>query len=162
MHYTQLFRSLREAKGLTLEGLAELAGCHRNTVTNVESGRPVKFKTISELMEKMGYTAASPELKSIALLWLEAVSGIPFSRPQTEAAAFKAISGYRRSLRDAARQLETVVVNRSLPARQIDLLLFAARHPEVLAIIENVRDLMASMAADDDVPELKVAEEPDE
>lgn len=161
MDYTQLFRSLREAKGLTLEGLAELAGCHRNTVTNVESGRPVKFKTIAELMEKMGYTAQSTELKSIALLWLEAVSGIPFSQPRTEAAAMKAVSGYRRSLRDAAKQLETEIVARSLPTRQIDLLLYAIRHPEMLAILENVRDLVATLQSDADAPALKAAEDPD-
>jgi len=162
MHYTQLFRSLREAKGLTLEGLAELAGCHRNTVTNVESGRPVKFKTISDLMEKMGYTAQSTELKSIALLWLEAVSGIPFSNPRTEAAALKAVSGYRRTLRDAAAQLETEVVSRSLPPRQIDLLLFAIRHPEMLTILENVRDLITTLGTAADTAELKVAEDPKE
>lgn len=158
MHYTQLFRSLR-AKGLTLEGLAELAGCHRNTVTNVESGRPVKFKTIAELMEKMGYTAQSTELKSIALLWLEAVSGIPFSQPRTEAAALKAVTGYRRSLRDAARQLEAEVITRSLPTRQIDLLLFAIRHPEVLTILENIRDLTTTLEADSDLPQLEAAED---
>jgi transcriptional regulator with XRE-family HTH domain len=159
MHYTQLFRSLREAKGLTLEGLAELAGCHRNTVTNVESGRPVKFKTISDLMEKMGYTAQSTELKSIALLWLEAVSGIPFSQPRTEAVALKAVSGYRRSLRDAASQLQAEVVSKSLPAHQIDLLLFAIRHPEVLSILENVRDLVVTLGAAPEAAELKVAED---
>jgi transcriptional regulator with XRE-family HTH domain len=159
MHYTQLFRSLREAKGLTLEELAELAGCHRNTVTNVESGRPVKFKTIADLMEKMGYTAQSAELKSIGLLWLEAVSGIPFSQPRTETAALKSIAGYRRSLRDAARQLETEAVARSLSARQIDLLLYAARHPEMLTILENVRDLVATLRATPDTPDLKVAED---
>jgi transcriptional regulator with XRE-family HTH domain len=161
MHYTLLFRSLREAKGLTIEGLAEQAGCHRNTVTNVESGRPVKFKTIADLMEKMGYTAQSTELKSVALLWLEAVSGIPFSQPRTEAAAVKAVSGYRRSLRDAARELEAEAVRRGLPARQIDLLLYAIRHPEMLAILENVRDLVATLHADSDIPALKVAENED-
>jgi transcriptional regulator with XRE-family HTH domain len=159
MHYTQLFRSLREAKGLTLEGLAELAGCHRNTVTNVESGRPVKFKTIAELMEKMGYTAQSAELKGIALLWLEAVSGIPFSQPRTEAAALKAVAGYQRSLRDAARELEGEVVSRGLPTRQIDLLRYAIRHPEMLGILEKVRDLMTTLQANGDLPELKVAED---
>lgn len=159
MHYTQLFRSLREARGLTIEGLAELAGCHRNTVTNVESGRPVKFKTIAELMEKMGYDAKSAELKSIGLLWLEAVSGIPFSQPRTEATALKAVSGYRRSLRDAAHQLEAEIISRSLSSRQIDLLLYAVRHPGMLAILENVRDLMATLQSDGDLPELKAAED---
>lgn len=159
MDYTQLFRSLREAKGLTLEGLAELAGCHRNTVTNLESGRPVKFKTIADLMATMGYTAQSPELRSIALLWLEAVSGIPFSQPRTEAAALKSVAGYRRNLRDAAKQLESEIVARGLPARQIDLLLYAVRHPEVFSILENIRDLVASLQADADTPALKVAED---
>lgn len=159
MHYTQLFRSLREAKGLTLEGLAELADCHRNTVTNVESGRPVKFKTIAELMEKMGYSAKSTQLKTMALLWLEAVSGVPFSQPRTEATALKSISGYRRTLREAARQLETEVINRSLPTRHVELLLYAARHPEMLAILENVRDLVAKLNTSSHVREHRVAED---
>lgn len=159
MHYTQLFRSLREAKGLTLEGVAELADCHRNTVTNVESGRPVKFKTIAELMEKMGYAAQSPEMKSLALLWLEAVSGIPFSQSRTEASAVKTIGRYRRSIRQAAHQLETEAVGQGLAVHQIDLLIFAIRHPEMLSILENVRDLMASLNADADTPALTAAEE---
>jgi transcriptional regulator with XRE-family HTH domain len=159
MHYTQLFRSLREAKGLTIEGLAELADCHRNTVTNVESGRPVKFKTIADLMGKMGYTAASTETRSIALLWLEAVSGIPFSQPRTEAAALKSVAGYRRTLKDAARQLEAEAIRHSLPARQIDLLIYAIRHPEMLSLLENVRDLVVSLNAVPGSTDLKVAEE---
>ena len=74
MHYTQLFRTLRESRGLSHEGLAKKAACHRNTVINVESGRPVKFKTVADLMAMMGYDRNSAELKSIALLWLESVS----------------------------------------------------------------------------------------
>ncbi|MFA6962879.1 MAG: helix-turn-helix transcriptional regulator [Opitutaceae bacterium] len=159
MHYTQLFRSLREAKGLTIEGLAELAGCHRNTVTNVESGRPVKFKTIAELMEKMGYTDQSSEMKSLGLLWLESVSGIPFSQPRTETAAIKAIGTYRKSLRESAKRLEAEAVKSGLTPDRIDLLIFALRHPEMLAILENVRDLMATLNADSDLPDLKVAED---
>lgn len=159
MDYTQLFRSLREAKGLTLEELAELGACHRNTVTNVEAGRPVKFKTIAELMGKMGYDSRSPELKSIALLWLESVSGIPFSQKRTEDSALKTIAGYRKSLRDSARQLEAEVVGQGLAQRQIDLLIYAARHPEIFKIIEDVRDLIATLGADKDAPVLKVAED---
>ena len=159
MHYTQLFRSLREAKGLTIEGLAELADCHRNTVTNVESGRPVKFKTIADLMEKMDYAAQSPEMKSLALLWLEAVSGIPFSQSRTETAALKTIDRYRRSIRQAARQLESEAVGQGLAVHQIDLLIFAIRHPEMLSILENVRDLLASLNAIPDAPTLAAAED---
>lgn len=160
MHYTQLFRGLREAKGLTLEGLADLAGCHRNTVTNVESGRPVKFKTIAELMGKMGYTEQSAEMKSLALLWLEAVSGIPFSQPRTTASAVKTVSSYRRSLRDSARRLESEVLKSGLSPARVDLLVFALRHPEMLSILEQIRDLVATSRADPaDFPELKVAED---
>lgn len=162
MHYTQLFRSLREAKGLTLEGLADLAGCHRNTVTNVESGRPVKFKTIAELMGKMGYSEQSSEMKSLALLWLESVSGIPFSQSRTTASAVKAVSSYRQSLRDSARRLEAEVVKSGLSPARVDLLVYALRHPEVLSIIEQVRDLIATSRADpSDFGTLQAAEDGD-
>jgi transcriptional regulator with XRE-family HTH domain len=159
MHYTQLFRNLREAKGLTLEGLAHQAHRHRNTVINVESGRPVKFKTVAELMAKMGYAAQSPEMKSMALLWLEAVSGIPFSRPEIEAAARKTLAGYRSAARQAARQLEVAVARAGLDGSQIELLTFAARHPEVLSILGSVRSLAAELGSDEEATELKVAEE---
>lgn len=160
MHYTQLFRSLREAKGLTLEGLATLARRHRNTVVNVESGRPVKFKTIAELMVKMGYPAHSPEMKSVALLWLEAVSGIPFSQPEATATASKTIATYRATARDSTRRLQDVVTRAGLSSREIELLLFAAQHPEALAILDSVRSLTAELAASHEKPTLKVAEEP--
>lgn len=161
MHYTQLFRSLREAKGLTLEELAKRARCHRNTVINVESGRPVKFKTIADLMEKIGYPALSDELKSLALLWLEATSGIPFSRKETEAAARKTITTYRSTARQAAHLLETEAVRANLTVEQINLLVFALRHPEMLAILENIRDLVATNAHEQpgESPQLKVAED---
>jgi transcriptional regulator with XRE-family HTH domain len=159
MHYTQLFRRLREAKGLTLEELARQSRRHRNTVINVESGRPVKFKTIAELMVKMGYGTNSPETRSMALLWLEAITGIPFSQPDTEASARKAIAGYRATARDAGRQLDRAVVRAGLDSDQIALLAFAARHPEVLSILENVRALATEFAVRDDET-LKAAEDP--
>jgi len=161
MHYTQMFRTLREAKGLTLEVLAELAHCHRNTVINVESGRPVKFKTIADLMGKMGYAPLSNELKSLALLWLEATSGIPFSRNNTEISARKTITAYRSTARQAARLLETEAIRANLTVEQINLLVFALRHPETLAILENIRDLVTVVAHEQvaDGPQLKVAED---
>src|SRR3990172_7249498 len=55
MHYTQLFRQLREARELSIDALAGRAKCHRNTVINVEKGRGVKFDTLADLMAKMGY-----------------------------------------------------------------------------------------------------------
>lgn len=147
MDYRQLFRSLREARNLTLEQLAATAGVHRNTVVNIESGRPVKFKTIATLMQKMGYATTSTEMKSIALLWIESVSGIPLSHSKTGTSAKKAITTFRSPARHAARSLENAVLAASLSPKQIELLAFAARHPDVLAILESVRNLVADLPA---------------
>jgi transcriptional regulator with XRE-family HTH domain len=162
MDYTRLFRTLREQKGLTLEALAALARRHRNTVINVESGRPVKFKTIAELMQRMGYAKASAEMRSMALLWLEAASGIPFSQPEIEASARKAISGYRAATRPAVRQLEEAIALAGLDLDQIELLAFCVRHPGILAILQNLRSLASELASDPPVrgAELRVADDP--
>jgi transcriptional regulator with XRE-family HTH domain len=159
MHYTQLFRQLRDARGLSYEALARRAGCHRNTVINVESGRPVKFGTLADLMEKMGYSPESDQMRTLALLWLEAVSGISFSRPEIAAAARKQAAVYRRGAQQAASQLAEAVIAAGLTVEQIRLLVFAVRQPEVLAIIEAVRDLVESAAAEDSTLQLKVAED---
>jgi transcriptional regulator with XRE-family HTH domain len=161
MDYTQLFRSLREAKGLTLEGLAKLARVHRNTIVNIESGRAVKFKTVATLMQKMGYPATSAQMKSIALLWLESISGIPFSRTDSEATAQKSISSYRSTSRDAARELADAASRANLTPQQIRVLLFAVGNPEVISIIEHIRDVTTELAdqASTDSTLLKAAED---
>ena len=160
MHYTELFRSLREARGLTLDQLAKQARRHRNTVVNVESGRPVKFKTIARLMVQMGYGKNSGEMLSIGLLWLEAVSGIRFSQPGVQQRARQAVARFRAPAREAALQLEEVLGSGALDAEQIGLLLFAARSPEVLAIVASVRALAVDFSQRKDDPELRAAEEP--
>jgi transcriptional regulator with XRE-family HTH domain len=163
MDYTQLFRNLREARGLTLEQLAKLARLHRNTVVNIESGRPVKFKTIAGLMRQMGYAPTSPEMKSMAFLWLESVSGIPFSRPETERSVHKSITAYRSTSRHAAARLEDTVAKANLTPEQIQLLMFAATHPDLLAIVGNIRDLLAgAVAPKSAAPLLHAAEDPAE
>ncbi|HVU22622.1 MAG TPA: helix-turn-helix transcriptional regulator [Opitutus sp.] len=146
MDYTQLFRQLREAKGITLEELARQARVHRNTIFNLESGRSVKFKTVARLMRKLGYADSSPEMKSLALLWLEAVSGLPFSRTDAEVAARKTIVGYRAGVRKSTSTLSQVVTDANLTPAQIETLIFAAQHSDVLAIIENVRAFATSFA----------------
>lgn len=150
MDYTQLFRGLREAKGITLEQLARLTRVHRNTIFNLESGRPVKFKTVARLMRKMGYADSSAEMKSLALLWLEAVSGLPFSRTDAEIAARKTIVGYRAGARASARSLSQAVADANLTPEQIGILTYAAEHPDVIAIIESVRDYAAAFATAQD------------
>ncbi len=161
MNYTQLFRMLREAKGLTHDGLARLVGCHRNTVINVESGRPVKFRTIAELMEKIGYDADSSEMKSIALLWLESISGVNLTLDRSTAEARKKIAKYRATEKEAAQILADAVIAEHLSVDQIRVLLFAAAHPEVINIIEGIRDLMKipSIPDREDVPSMESADE---
>ncbi len=161
MDYTQLFRSLREARGLSLEQLAQRAGVHRNTIVNIESGRPVKFKTIASLMRQLGFADSSAETKSMALLWLESVSGIPFSRATTEETARKAISTRRSPLRQAIAQLDEAVAHANLTPEQIQLLIFAARHPDIIAIVAQIRDLVASARSTRADPTLlRAAEDP--
>lgn len=163
MDYTQLFRKFREEKSLTLEQLAELARVHRNTVVNIEAGRPVKFKTIALLMDQMGYDASSAELKSMALLWLEAVSGIPFSRAEAQTSAKKLIASYRSSARQAAQLLQQAVLDEHLDPDQISALTFAARHAELISIVQTVRTLVAETRPKaEDRRELKAAEDSDD
>ncbi len=163
MHYTQLFRNLREAKGLTLDSLATQARCHRNTVINVESGRPVKFKTISRLVEKMGYPADSADMKSIALLWLEAASGIRFSQPTVTAEAIDTINRHQADVTHAAAELRAAALDAHLTPEQINLLIFALRHPEVLNILGSIQTLTNRLGAyplaDDDDDQRLVAED---
>lgn len=162
MHYTQLFRNLREIKGLTHEGLARKAACHRNTVINVESGRPVKFKTIAELMSVMGYGQESAELKSIALLWLESVSGVNLTSEQSTEEARKKIARYRATEQEAAQLLADTVIAAHLTVDQIRALLFASGRPEIITILENIRDLVGtrtqSRANEEMEQQLEVAE----
>jgi transcriptional regulator with XRE-family HTH domain len=157
MQYTQLFRRLREQKGLSHEALAKLARCHRNTVLNVEGGRQVKFKTIARLMAKMGYANNSPEMASLALLWLESVSGVDLADPGTLGPVRQKLAAYDRSLGQASRQLLEAVRQARLDERRIRLLAFAARRPEMLAILESVQELLQGVSGG--AAELKVAED---
>ena len=141
MNYTQLFRNIRESRGLTHDGLARLVGCHRNTVINVESGRPVKFKTIAELMAKMGYGGNSPETKSIALLWLESISGINLTQEQSSSEAHERIAQYRASEKEAVQVLGERIMQQNLTVSQIRTLYYAVEKPDVIAILENIRKL---------------------
>jgi transcriptional regulator with XRE-family HTH domain len=148
MDYPQLFRSLREAKGLTLEQLARASRVHRNTVTNIESGRPVKFKTIAALTRKMGYADRSPEMKAIALLWLESVSGLTLSRDAAESAARRTVESHRSAQRHALQKLEQQIAASHLTPQQIELLGFAVRNPEIIEIVASIRELAGSGAGE--------------
>ena len=146
MNYTQLFRNLRESKDLTHDALAKLAGCHRNTVINVESGRPVKFKTIAELMAQMGYDIHSPETKSMAMLWLEGVSGINLTQEENANEVRERIAQYRASEKEAVQLLGDAIMRMHLNVQQIRTLYYAVEQPEVINILESIRKLNASEA----------------
>jgi hypothetical protein len=119
----------------------------------------VKFSTLARLMEKMGYPAGSDELRTLALLWMEAVSKIPFSQPETLAAARRQAGIYGRDALQTSRQLAEIVADARLSAEQIRLLMYAARQPEVLSILATVQKLVEAGSAEGVVSELKVAEE---
>ena len=145
MGYSEQFRAFREARGLSREALARRARCHRNTVINVESGRPVKFGTIVMLMESMNFSVDSPETKLLALLWLESVTGIRVSSAEAQRGA-AAAEGARTSSRPVA-QLQAEVSRRRLGRDDIELLTFAARHRKVLAALKAIRDLLDDHAS---------------
>jgi len=141
MNYTQLFKNIRESKNLTHDALARLAGCHRNTVINVESGRQVKFRTIAELMSRMGYGLHSPETKSMALLWLEGVSGINLTHEQNISEAQERLAQYRASEKEAVELLGEAIMREHLTVQQIHTLYYAAQEPVIIGIVESIRKL---------------------
>lgn len=141
MGYTEQFKAFREARGLTRETLAAQAGCHRNTVLNVETGRPVKFATIVLLMHSMGYAADSAETKALAVLWLEAVTGVHLSLGEPRAAVRGRGNSLHR-LGPVAQRLQAEVARYRLNRDDIELLAFAARHRKVMNALRAIRELL--------------------
>jgi transcriptional regulator with XRE-family HTH domain len=156
MQHARLFRKLREQRGLTLDALARLARRHRNTIINLESGRPVKFATIARLMEKLGFSSESPEMASMALLWVESVSGVSLSSPGSVGDARQKAASYQRDAHRLIQHLGETIRRSGLDEREIRLLNFAAGRPEVLQIVAAVHDLLQERMAD--ATALKVAE----
>ncbi len=159
MEYTRQFRLRREARGMTREHVAELAGCHPNTVNNIETGRPVKPSTLVDVLRAMGYPEDSAEVREILLLWLEASSGARLTGAEADKAAARLRTRYRNSVRATREELVAEVEAAGLDRDEIRLLLFAARHPEVRAILRAVRDWQEHHLGAADGPELKAAED---
>lgn len=134
MGYPEQFQRHREARGLTREQLAAKADCHRNTVINVETGRPVKFATILGLMQHMGYGPDSNETRQLALLWLESTTGVQITL--IEAARLQADDVA------PAQQLQQDISRRRLGRDDVELLSFAARNRKVLNALRAIRDLL--------------------
>lgn len=134
MGYPEQFQRYREARGLSREQLAAKADCHRNTVINVESGRPVKFATILMLMDRMGYGSESHETRQLALLWLETTTGLQITL--TEAARLQADDA------TPTQRLQHEIARRRLNRDDVELLSFAARNRKVLNALRAIRDLL--------------------
>lgn len=133
MIYTELFRQMRETKNLTHEQLARKAGCHRNTVINVESGRPVKFRTIAKLMKALHATEV--QLQSMALLWVEATSGLEL-RGNKEAT--EAVNKITEPEDKALAALRTAA--KKLPIDEIIVLTWAAQNCGARQILKGLKD----------------------
>lgn len=138
MGYPEQFQFFREARGLTREQLAARADCHRNTVINLESGRPVKFATIKHLMMRMGFAADSDEVRLLALLWLESVTGFPITADEASR-----LQGMRQS---DFEDLHAELSRRRLGREDVELLTFAAGNRKVLSALRAIRDLAEDMA----------------
>ncbi len=145
MDYREFFRSLRKSRGFTHETLAEKAGCHRNTVLNVERKRPVKFRTVIELMTAMGFDRKSEEVRRMALLWLESVSGIGLTVEELRAEAKDIRFEYQQTVHRASDELNEALARRSLSEDQIRLLALAANNPEIIEIIRQIREFSKNL-----------------
>lgn len=159
MDYPRFFRALREAQELSREQLADRTGCHRNTITNIETGRPVKFATIAEVMLEMGFGPNSLELKQIALLWTEKATGVVLTAEEAGKTADRMRMRYRRTVKEAREGLDAEIDDASLTREDIRLLVFATRHPEARAILRSVADLMDGASDLTTEFDLKVAED---
>lgn len=133
MIYTDLFRQLRESRGLSHEALAAKAKVHRNTVINVESGRPVKFRTIARLMAAMEATRI--DTRTMALLWLEFASGLDLT---SDGKVQDAVTKHREpedkalaELRDAAKKLRV---------GEIRVLTEAAKRKGTMLVLSMITD----------------------
>ncbi len=149
MDYTELFRNLRRSKGLTHQCLAERTGCHRNTVLNLERRRPVKFRTVLDMMRAMGFEPDSAEVRRMALLWLESVSGVELTLRDVKLEVEEIRKEYRTTVAEARENLLRTIECRTLSAEEIRLLDYAAKQSETLEIIRQIRDLVQN----DDGPE---------
>ena len=141
MKYYRLFHRMREESGLSIDALATLAHCHRNTVLNVEKGRPVKFKTIANLMNKLGFAAHSPEMASMALLWIENMSGVALSSPPELKGTRQHLGELNARDEDACQQLLESIRSSGLIEEELKLLAAAAADRQVMQILASVQAL---------------------
>lgn len=133
MTYTELFRQWREKKGLTLDGLAKKARCHRNTVCNVEYGMPVKFRTIAKLVKAMGGT--EDDLVVMAVLWVEHTSGLDLSSNRN---AYAKVAALQEPVRKALESIRLAA--RKMTVSDVQVLAWAAKNKGAMAILKSLKN----------------------
>jgi transcriptional regulator with XRE-family HTH domain len=156
MHYSLLFRQLREKSKLSVVALAEKAGVNRNTVLNVESGRRVRVRTLAHLIAHLGDNITSAEANAVLLAWVEAESGVAITKASVTRAQDKIVK-YSRSTAEATGELVEAIRTGRLKEADIRMLSLVATTPAVLSIVRSICDLLPQ--ADEDLSELKVAED---
>ena len=75
------------------------------------------------------------------------------------ATARRQIAAFRREAEQNCRKLAAAVLDAALTADQISLLVYAARRPDVLAIIGAVQKAVEAGASPEITPQLQVAED---
>ena len=76
------------------------------------------------------------------LLWLESVSEVNLTTDESAADARRAIASYQVAAQKASQMLAESVIANDLTVEQIQALLFASRRPQVLTLLESIRDLV--------------------
>lgn len=123
--------------------LANKAGTSRSTVINAEDeSKTVRFSTVALLMKALGFDKASNEMREVALLWLEAETGVRFEG-MTDAliARHAIISGEQVRNSDLLDELSVAIAVNGLSPSHIQLLTWAVSRPPALEILDFAKQL---------------------
>ncbi|HKP92699.1 MAG TPA: helix-turn-helix transcriptional regulator [Chthoniobacterales bacterium] len=137
MNLGDYIKKLRVAADLTHDQLAKKADVHRNTVTNLESGQPIRFDNLRSILNAL--RLPPKDWGRAAMLWVrEQVGRADFDRIAGADAARKLVIEEQAELSEAAKRLADRLSEVDQSVR--DELIKAADRPE---IIECVRILNA-------------------
>ena len=133
MTYTELFCQWRQQSGLSQDELARKAGCHRNTVINLEDGCVLRFNTLTNLVRAMGRT--EQEIHVIAMLWFEDMTGLSLAHAGPAFREYEKVSGPRKRL------LETLNKSaRKMTLTELKAITHASQRKEVLMILRSIHN----------------------
>ncbi len=153
MTYQQKLRDLRGAS--TRARLARESELNYTTLIKAESAeRRVKFTTVAEIVRALGYPDDSVEMREVALLWLESVSGIRFGADDATQAIRHIVQREEvknGTLLDALRE---EICRIGLTQTEIKLLTWAVSHQPAIEILSHARQLAVDSPKQAPDPEL--------